>query len=197
MHYDFKRIYEWPTIPKLIVIGLVSLVVFYLGYFFDISGLNTRLAKATDAELALKSQITALADQEAKLNTQLTLFPLLEKTIENQQKQLITVGELSELLNEIIEIGKVNSVDFINLSPGAVDTKSVYPKVEIKVSIAGSFEQIADFVSQIANMQKVIEVSDLTITKNVEQKKSGVSTIPSGLLTADLTLVVYEAKKHD
>lgn len=196
MHYDIKRIYEWPNIPKLIVVGLVSLVVFYLGYLFDISSLNSGLAAAEQQEQELKSEITALAEQQAKLSTQLTLFPMVEKSILDQQKQLISEGELPELLNEVIEIGKLNGVEIINLSPGGVDTKGAYPKVEIKVSISGTFEQIAEFVSQVANLQKMIQVSDMTITKNIEQKKSSDSPdVSTGALTADLNLVVYEAKK--
>ncbi|MDR3476513.1 MAG: type 4a pilus biogenesis protein PilO [Gammaproteobacteria bacterium] len=195
MRYDFRRIYEWPLLPKLVLVGIVCLLVFYLGYLFDISDLNVKLKASIQQESDLKDQIRSLANNQAQLDKQLTKFPVLESTIAKQQKQLTRPADLPELLNEIIALGKQNSVDILSFSPGPVDEKGTYPKVEIKMTVAGSYDQLAKFISQVVNMQRVVEVNNMTIAKIVEEKKLTTGTVSDNVLTADLNLIVYEAKK--
>ena len=195
MRYDFQRIYEWPTAPKLVVIGLVCLIVFYLGYLLDISNLNTALKKSHQQVEDLKGQIKMLSNNQARMTTELSKFSVLDKTITTQQKQLIKPEELPELINEMIEIGKRNNINFLNFTPGALNTKEAYAKVEIKATISGSYDQLAGFISQIANMNKVVEVDDLTISKSIATRRPNEPASPNNLLIADLNLVVYEAKK--
>jgi type IV pilus assembly protein PilO len=177
------------------VVTIVCGLIFYLGYLFDISDLNLKLKTSVQQESDLKDQIRSLANRQAQLNKQLTKFPVLQAMILKQQKQLTTPADLPELLNEMIALGKQNSVDILNFSPGLVDNKGVYAKVEIKVTVAGTYEQLAKFISQVANMQRVVEVNDMTLTKIVDEKKIAMTTVSDNQLTADLTLIVYEAKK--
>ena len=50
MKYEIQRLYEWPRTPRFTAIGVICLLVFYLGYFFDISSLRTHLNLAYQQE---------------------------------------------------------------------------------------------------------------------------------------------------
>lgn len=70
-----------------------------------------------------------------------------------------------------------------------------YAKVPIKVVVVGSYHQLADFISQIANMPWIVSVGDFTISSDSQNPSLGDKLAKQAelqhLLTAEMTLDVY------
>lgn len=194
MKYDFKEIYNWPLVPRSIVVALVCLIVFYLGYFLDLSGSLKQLKDAHQQEEDLKLQLVSLAGNIGDVRSELNKYPLLIDALEKSKKQLIATKELPELLNEILKMGTQNELEFNNFSPGAEMKENAFIKVPIKVVVIGTFDQIASYMSQIANMDKVVVISNFSISKPGQSKVETDQSVIGSRLIGELVLEVYEAK---
>jgi type IV pilus assembly protein PilO len=197
MHYDVRQIYDWPQTPRAIVIIIICLIVFYLGYFFDLSTLNSRLSAIQQNEQDLKAQLASLASKQAEIKAELEKYSILENTLIETQKKLISSKELPELLNEILKIGTQNGLEFIDFTPGNEEKDKINPylKVGIKVVVVGTYDQIATFISQVANISHIVAIGDFTIARPSSEKLTAEQASLVNRLTADLTLEVYEAKR--
>jgi type IV pilus assembly protein PilO len=86
--------------------------------------------------------------------------------------------------------------------PAAVEPpkKYLFAKVPIKVVLVGNYHQIADFISQIANMPSLIVVGNFTITNEASSAVLGEKLAQQAeaqhLLSAELTLDVYHALEN-
>lgn len=196
LNLNFKNIHEWPLITRILIIGLICAVVFYLGYWWDVSNLNERLVNTEHQEQDIKDQLKLVITKEEKTKSDLSQFAKLEKLLKQWQNTLINYSELPEILNQILKIGATNHLYFSQFNPAQeVKEEQHYLKVPIKVVVVGSYHQIADFISQVANLPWIVVVGDFTISKenknDVLGSKLAERANAENLLTAELTLEVY------
>lgn len=191
--YNFKNIYEWPPLIRILIAGLFFLVVFYMGYYFDISGLTRQASAIQQQEDGLKEQIEIIYNKRAVLEGEIAQLPLLRNKLTDWQKKLIRPSELPELLNQIFRLGTANQLQFDFFNPGAETKKGVYTSLPIKVVVLGNYHQIANFISQVANMPTIIEVTNLSIARSEQQNSAsqGDAAKTGENLTAQLLLEVY------
>jgi type IV pilus assembly protein PilO len=194
MNYDLKKMYDWPLIPRAILIGIVGLIVIYLGYLFDLSSVDTHLAAAQLQEQDLKNQFITLTHNIVDIKTELKKYPILESILTQSKSKMISPKDLPELLNQILKMGSQNELEFINFTPGIEEKDGGYSKVAIKSVMIGTYDQIANFMSQIANMEQIVVVGNLVISKTNPDKTAPEQIALGNRLTASLTLEIYEAK---
>lgn len=195
MRYDLKRVYEWPLSLQLVLIAPLCALIFYLAYFLDYTSLNKDLITARTQENDLKQQLQLIFEQEAQLQQDVAQGSEFKIMLKEWQKKLITPAKLPDLLNEILKIGTVNGIKFDSLNPGDQTKDGIYFKVPIKIIAVGGYHQMANFVSQLVNMQTLMTIQNIIIgkinqvagTKTLEQQ-TGATTNTLGL---ELTLEVY------
>lgn len=193
MKYDIKEVYDWPLIPKAILIVLMCVLLLFLAYFFDFSGSLRRLGLAKQQEIDLKTQFVSLSNSEADIKQELKKYPMLEEVLVAFQKKLIAPDDLPEVMNDILKMGEQNGLKFINFTPGKEEKLDKYIKITVKAVVTGTYDQIANFMSQVANIDRFVAIGNFTIVK-AAQAQANAATAESGHLTADLTLEIYEAK---
>lgn len=78
--------------------------------------------------------------------------------------------------------------------------KYLFAKVPIKVVLVGTYHQIADFISQVANMPSIIVIGDFTISKESSNALLGEKLAKQAeaqhLLSAEMTLDVYHTLEN-
>lgn len=195
MKYNVNELYDWPLIPKGIVIVLICLLIFYLAYFLDFSDITARLHRLEQQEQDLKMQVTVLSNNVNTTKVELAKFPGLMNSLTATQQKIINSKELPELLNEILKIGRQNELEFNQFNPGPEVKEGAYVKVAIKAVMLGSYDQIGNFISQIANLDKMVSIANFTIGKPVKPNQPAEATIIDSRLLADIMLEVYEVKK--
>lgn len=199
---DLNSIYRWPLSRQLIVFIIIFIVVFYLGYRFMLSGIFLQLEEAERQELDLKQQISLAITKENTLNQEIMQFKKFEQLLARWQAKLITEAEVPQLLNEILKIGAANQITFSLFNPSDEIVEGAYEKVVIKITAVGTYHHIANFVSQLANLNKVVAIKDFSLTND-----KNVATNPSEppkankVLTAEMLLLIYvsmpEKKNHE
>lgn len=192
---NFRTVYEWPVYGRTIILALVFIAVLYLGYFFNFSELSDQIYTRYKQEQELKQQIKASLKVEADLKEIVARYPEILKLLNEWEGQLIEGNKLPDLLNQILKLGADNHLHFSLFAPGAKQQENSFFKVPIKVLIRGNYNQVANFISQIANLPQIVAVSDFLMIKkaasenNVE--KGSENKNQGDYLSTSLTLEVY------
>jgi len=67
------------------------------------------------------------------------------------------------LLVDITEAGSRRGLEFSVFDPQAQKLEAFYTSLPIRVEVRGSYHQIANFVSDLAGMSRIVTVGDLTL----------------------------------
>ncbi len=113
----------------------------------------------------LKIQVQAFLDNLESINNDVGQLPQLEKSLETWRATFVTQAQTPDLLNDILRIGTNNSLRFDTFSPGAEMNEGLYVKIPIKIVIKGTYEQVANFISQVANMTSIVVIGNFSMAK--------------------------------
>jgi len=197
---DFKNIYEWPLIRRSLVIGLVCVVVFYFGYRWDLSSLGTSLTSNRQQESDLKNQLETVISKEATIRDYTSQYSDFQLLLNQWQKKMIRYNELPGLLNDILKMGANYQLYFSLVDPGEDTKEGDYYKVPIKIVAVGSYHQLSEFISQVANLPQILVISDFTISRENKNDELGAKlaaeATEKNLLTAELFLEVYHLPEN-
>lgn len=191
-NYNLKNFYEWPLITRSLIIGLFCVVIFYLFYLWDISSLRNQLTTAEQQENDLKNQFQLLIKKEIAIKNEVANLPNLQTSLHDWQKKLTSFSELHEILSEILKIGAGNHLQFNLFHPEPKIKVGYYFKTRIKVNATGNYDEIANFISQIANLQKIVVVSNFIIEKSTLKKSVENESDDRNALTAEIILEIYQ-----
>lgn len=214
---SLNNIHEWPLITRLLLLILVFLAVFYLGYRFHLAGQVQSLSRAHQQEVDLKQQIEFIVQKNQAIKSEVSRLPKLQAELVKWKRQLVNYNDLPDLLNQILKLGADNSLFFSSFTPGdsvkvavaeagAASAQSDPPastanisfdKVPIKVVVVGTYHQLAAFISQLANLPLIVAIENFTVSNESQATLLGESLAKQAearhLLTAELTLDVYNA----
>lgn len=187
---NIKNIHEWPLAVKSIIIIMACMFVFYFAYFWDFVIIKRQLVLNQQQENDLKTQLDATLHKYAELESEVSQLGNLEKSLLTWQNKLIPLKDLPELLNQILKIGRVSGLQFNLFNPGTEIKAEGYLKVPIKVVATGDYNQVANFISKVANMPWIVAIGDFSIFKEPAAANTTAKT-NSNLLTAQIILEVY------
>lgn len=192
---DLNNIHEWPIATRCVVIALICVIVFYIGYKWDIAALQKKLQTSQAEENDLKLQYQAVIKKQMAARLELIHFNDMRVLLTQWQQKLVRYDELPELLNQILKIGNNNSLYFSLFDPGDGVEDNHYQKIPIKIIAAATYHQLADFISQIANLPWIIVIDNFGITtenkNDVLGTKLAETANSQNLLTLSLMLNIY------
>lgn len=192
-----NNIYEWPIMTQLLLLGLIFAVVFYLGYRFDLSTQMKNLSRAEQQEGDLKQQIELVIRKNKAMEVEVSHLKQLQTELDKWSKQLVPYKSLPEVLNQILKLGADNHLYISSFTPekSVPIEKMNYNKVAIKTVVVGSYQQIADFISQIANMESIVVIGDFSISSENQAMVLGDKLAKQAelqhLLSAEINLSIY------
>jgi type IV pilus assembly protein PilO len=190
MDMNFNSFSDIPVPVRMAFIAVICAVIAYFCYMVDFSYLLRVIHNNQKKEDDLKTSLQVMIDGENTLQNSISDLPALFSTLVQWQGQLIKPTELPDLLSEILRIGTGNNLQFDLFSPGDKVKVDLYYKLPIKIVVSGSYNQIADFISQIANMKKLVAISNFGIMRKDLDKKLPAAAI-TGALIAEINLEVY------
>jgi type IV pilus assembly protein PilO len=154
---------KWPKAAKLLLIIFLSLLVFFIGYYFVISHKITLLEQVASQESSLLQQYKS----KYHIAANLALFQaqLLETEIvfAHQLRRLPISHEIPGLLDDITFIGTSSGLDFVKLNWQPEIVQDIYIELPIDIEVIGSYHQLANFVSEVANLPRIVTLHDFKI----------------------------------
>ena len=95
-------------------------------------------------------------------------------------RQLPDSTEVPSLLVDITEGGTRRGLNFLVFDPQQEELGDFYAILPIRMEVAGSYHQLAGFISDLAQMPRIVTVGDMAITAD-----------EAGLLTISVILKTY------
>ena len=193
--YDVRKIYEWPYPAKFIILTAMALFVFYLGFVADVSYMRNNIKLAQEKQVILKNNFKTSVIERVRLEKTILQFPKLKGTIQNWKKKIATAAEVQGIIDNMVKLGEQSHVKFNLFDPGTEIKDNLYHKIPIKIELTGSYDDIGNFLSSVANQPKLIVIGNFILSKeSLGDKKDTTrttllnSTIP---LIAQLELEIY------
>ena len=179
---ELRQAWAWPTLPRQLLLLLVTALVVGLLWVVWLRHLNDELDAARQREVTLR------ADYRAKLQKAVSLEELKKQRAQVMQyvtlleKQLPNKAEMDALLSDINQAGLGRSLQFELFRPGQIVVREYYAELPIAVRVTGKYHDMGAFAADIAHLSRIVTLNDISIGVTAKDKdKLG------GSLTMDAT----------
>ncbi len=167
-----------PIVQKTMM-GIMAVVILsyvYFGTSFLPVNYPVRKAKI----VALEKEYTKLSAELEKARKMVGNLARLEAEYDRLHDQWLSAQELlpeesemPDLLRQVTTAGNKAGVEFALFEPQPPAPHEFYSEHPVKVMVRGNFHQVGIFLSRLANMQRIVNVSRLEIdTYDAPNKKA-------------------------
>ena len=186
-----------PRTQGLLITGVLGAAAIYVFFATPVLPINYPVAAAKikdlKADYEKKSNDLARARQSvADLPRFQAEFAALHERYEMAAELLPTDKEMPGVLRRLTLAGQQCGVEFENFRPEADVRRDHYSEVPIELAVVGGYHQVGQFLAEIANMPRIMRVSNLQVLANTkadaeDQTTSAKMTITVYTLNADAT----------
>jgi type IV pilus assembly protein PilO len=150
-----------------IVVGVVLLLTAIVVYFFTWP-VQEQIEKKI---VELKAAEQQLIDKQAiadNLVQQRQEMDRLEQSFQEALTQLPEKKDMDELLAQLGDIGKKSGLDVMKIVPGTESAENTFiSRVPIAVSVSGNYHEVAIFMQEVANLRRIVNVSNIKLASKV------------------------------
>lgn len=173
MALTVQDIRNMPLVWKVALGIVVLLLVVYFYYFYF---LQTNLAR----QESLREEQKTLAVQIAAKEKLVGEMDRYKKGIEELKERFALViqklpeqKEIPGLMTAINGAGRTAGLEFVLFEPMPPVKLEFYAEIPIKLSVKGTYGQIHDFLTKVGELSRVVNPTDITLSRGREEKGSG------------------------
>jgi Tfp pilus assembly protein PilO len=168
-----------PTVQKSMLGAMAVVILSYVYFGTNFMPFNYPVRKA---------KIEALEKEHAKLTTELEKarkmvgnLAQLEAEYQRLHDQWLVAqdllpeeSEMPDLLRKVTQAGLKSGVQFALFEPEAPRAQDFYTNHPVRVKVRGGYHQVGIFFSRLANLPRIVNVSELELsTAAMQRVKSG------------------------
>jgi len=181
---DINDIGRWPLVFRVAVIVIVFVAVVGLGIWFTIvKDKMPRLERAQQEELDLKTAFENKQKKAANYDDYKDQLDQIEKSFGTMLRQLPGETEIPSLIVDISQTGLAAGLQERLFEPQAEQPRDFYAEKPIRITLIGSYHEIANFVSGIAELPRIVTLHNISISPNADGSYDD--------LTMDVTAKTY------
>ncbi len=174
---DPNDVSKWPIALKAIVIMILSVSVLGAGYWFDTQDQIAALEVAEKKEQELKGVYKIKQSKAANLEAYRAQMDEMKLSFGAMLRQLPSKTEVAELLVDVSQTGLKNGLEFDLFKPEAEVPAEFYAELPIKVRVSGNYHEFGRFVSDLAELPRIVTLHDFAIKPNPGAKNGKNSLI--------------------
>jgi type IV pilus assembly protein PilO len=189
---DINKVGSWPLAVKAILWVLVFSSALGVGYFMHVTNLQQELGGVTSKEATLREDYEKKFFEAAHLDAYRVQQKEMEESFEAILRQLPSDTEIPGLIEDITLVGLKNGLTFssIDLQPEA--RHEFYIEKPIAIIVSGSYHGLGSFVSDVADLSRIVTLHDFTIGVGVGGGgRRGGSETPGSHLTMQIMAKTY------
>jgi len=160
---DFNDIESWPVPVKIIGALMLSGIILFAGYWFDIKNQFADYHRIQHHEKELRDSFLTKKKLVLDLPVYKKQMQTMKKTFAVMLRQLPNKTEIPELLVDITQAGLGRGLFFELFKPGEKRLFDFFAMVSIKIKVRGNYNQLAMFVSDLAALPRIVTVGNLSI----------------------------------
>lgn len=162
---DVNDVGRWPFAFRAAVIAIVFTVVLGLGvYWIIIEDKLPQLQRAQEEEGNLKLTFENKQKKAANYDAYKAQLSQMEQSFGTMLRQLPGETEIPSLIVDISQTGLAAGLNEKLFEPQSEIPKDFYAEKPIKISLAGGYHEVANFVSGIAALPRIVTLHDINIT---------------------------------
>ncbi len=155
----------WPPLPRsLCAVGLGLLLVMGGGWFLWQPQYD-ELDEGRQRERTLRADFEQKVAQTQHLEGLRAQKAAVEAEVVFLEKQLPGQAEMEALLTEISRAGVARGLQFELFKPAPLRFSEHYAELPIEIKLSGKFHALAGFVSDVANMPRIVTLDGLSFTQ--------------------------------
>ncbi|QDQ29260.1 pilus assembly protein PilO [Chitinimonas arctica] len=186
---DPKDIANWPAPVQLTSLALLIITVILIGYFSLLSGERDILEQGRVKEGELKEAFKDKKTKAINLDAYRQQLAEIQESFGALLKQLPSKAEMETLITEINQSGVGRGLQFELFKPTPSEKKTAeFAERPIDLKINGSYHDLAAFASDIAQLSRIVTLSDMQITAALPGAKEG-----AGMLGMQAVARTYRA----
>ncbi|NOX68981.1 MAG: type 4a pilus biogenesis protein PilO [Gammaproteobacteria bacterium] len=162
---DVNDVGRWPLSIRAAVIAIVFVLVVGLGiYWFIIEDKSPRLTRAQDDEQTLHITFENKQRKAANYDAYKAQLIEMEQSFGTMLRQLPGKTEIPSLIVDISQTGLAAGLQEKLFQPQSEIPKDFYAEKPIRIRLTGSYHEIANFVSGIAALPRIVTLHNIVIT---------------------------------
>lgn len=162
---DPKNPGMWPTLPKLLALIAALAALVAVGYVADWQGQMDELDVGAQQEAKLKDEYKTKKEQAVNLDLYRQQLREIDDSFGALLKQLPNKSQMDALLVDINQAGLGRGLQFELFKPAPQETmKEFYAELPVSVRVTGSYHDMGQFASDIAQLSRIVTLNDIVIS---------------------------------
>jgi type IV pilus assembly protein PilO len=161
---DVNNLSSWPVPIKIAGILVVCGIVLFAGFWFLIQGELEEYGEAQKTEESLRETYLNKKALAINLPVYREQMEEMEQTFGSLLRQLPNTTEVPDLLVDITQAGLGRGLEFTLFRPEKELPKDFYAELPISVQVRGGYHELAQFVSDVAALPRIVTFGDIDIS---------------------------------
>ena len=174
---DVNDIGSWTRRVKLFMAALLCIGILILGYNFIIKDQILALENVQKKEPQLKNTFLEKKALAINLDAYKQQMIEAEETFGVLLKQLPNESEIPDLLIDMTQVGLSRGLQFEQIKPGNTIEKDFYAEKLVNIRANGEYFQIASFISDIAALPRIINVSNFSLKRTGDSQNLSLNAV--------------------
>ncbi len=163
---DINDVGRWPFVIRAAVIAAVFVAVTVLGIWFTIvKDKSPVLERAQQEEQELKIAFENKQRKAANYDAYRAQLSQIEQSFGTMLRQLPGETEIPSLIVDISQTGLAAGLQEKLFRPEAEIPRDFYAEKPIRIRLSGGYHEIANFVSGIAALPRIVTLHNIDITR--------------------------------
>ncbi|MDA8390763.1 MAG: type 4a pilus biogenesis protein PilO [Gammaproteobacteria bacterium] len=160
---DLNDLASAPYSVKVVGVGLVTVLLLGLGYFFLMRGDMAKIGVLRAQEVALKQQFIQVKSEALNLPAYKQQMREMKVRFKQLLQQLPNTTHMPDFVTEVTQAGQSCGLEIELLQPQAEKPEQFYAELPIKLAVAGSYAQLGHFVADIAALPRIVTLGDVVL----------------------------------
>ena len=162
---DVNDVGRWPLVFRAAVIALVFIAVIGAGIWFTIvKDKHPQLVRAEQEEATLKITFENKQRKAANYDAYKAQLTQIEQSFGTMLRQLPGETEIPSLIVDISQTGLASGLQEKLFQPQSEIPRDFYAEKPIKIRLSGGYHEIANFVSGVAALPRIVTLHNINIT---------------------------------
>jgi len=153
----------WPPSLKYFGVIVLCLIIIAAGWFVLIKGQTETLERLEQTETQLKTKFREKKKLAVNLPAYRQQMVEMRESFDVMLRQLPNKTEVPELLVDITQAGLQRGLEFVLFKPADKRFKDFYAELPINLKVVGDYHQLAQFVSDLAALPRIVTLGDIDI----------------------------------
>ena len=186
---DFKD----PKVQKTLIVAILVVIVGYVYFFTSFMPFFFQPQRARINTLT--GEYDKISAELEKARKTVNSLAKLEEEYERLHEKWIAAQsllpqekEVAQLLRKVTRAGSQSGIDFELFEPGIPVTKEFITENPVNVRVRGEYHEVGVFLSKVANLDRIINVTGLKVRPYKDKDNAGRFTVEAEMVMTAFTM---------